>query len=105
MASTPWKQPGTTGVGGVAHPAPAGNAAGAHRRTGRVLTLFLAVIQAAGALLLMGATATYAYVARSLPSPQNMLSRQQFQTTKIYDRNGVLLHEVYDPNKGRRTEV
>ena len=67
--------------------------------------MFLIALTATGALLVAGATATYAYFSRNLPSPQNISARHQFQSSKIYDRNGVLLHEIYDPNKGRRTAV
>jgi 1A family penicillin-binding protein len=60
-----------------------------------------------GATLLLGAgtAATYAYFAHDLPSPQGLTTRQQFLSTKIFDRNGVLLYEVYDPDRGRRTAL
>jgi 1A family penicillin-binding protein len=62
-------------------------------------------VVATGALLGVGSVAAYAYYARDLPDPRNLASRLQFHSTKIYDRNGVLLYEVFDPNRGRRTEV
>ncbi|MBI3969633.1 MAG: transglycosylase domain-containing protein, partial [Chloroflexi bacterium] len=44
----------------------------------------------------------YDYFARDLP-PVDMLERRQvFQSTFIYDRNGTLLYELYDPDGGRR---
>jgi len=50
--------------------------------------------------------AAYAYVAARLPSPEELSIRAStFESTKIYDRNGVPLYEVFDPNGGRRTEV
>ncbi|MBI3971706.1 MAG: PBP1A family penicillin-binding protein [Chloroflexi bacterium] len=69
--------------------------------------LLMLVIALAGAAVLggIGAVAAYAYVSRDLPSPERITERIQFQSSKIYDRNGVLLYEVYDPNKGRRTSV
>lgn len=48
----------------------------------------------------------YGYVAVSLPSPQELHQRAiQFKSTRIYDRNGTLLFEVFDPNGGKRTIV
>lgn len=48
----------------------------------------------------------YAYYARELPLPQELYQRASpFKSTRIYDRNGRLLFEVFDPNAGRRTIV
>ena len=48
----------------------------------------------------------YAYVSARLPSAQELTVRANtFESTKIYDRNGVLLYEVFDPTGGRRTVV
>lgn len=48
----------------------------------------------------------YAYVARQLPSADDLAQRaSQFQSTRIYDRDGGLLYESIDPNAGRRTAV
>jgi 1A family penicillin-binding protein len=64
---------------------------------GAVLFLCLASALAAGA---------YAYVAGTLPSPEELRIRTDtFESTKIYDRNGVLLYEIFDPSGGRRTVV
>jgi 1A family penicillin-binding protein len=53
-------------------------------------------------ILLIG----YAAIASRLPSPGDLTSRaSSFQSTRIYDRNGVLLNETFDPNAGRRTAV
>jgi 1A family penicillin-binding protein len=53
-----------------------------------------------------GLTAAYAAIASDLPSPEALRSRSAtFVSTKIYDRNGHLLHEIFDPNAGRRTVV
>ncbi len=52
------------------------------------------------------AATAYAYVARDLPSPEELRIRANtFESTKIYDRNGVLLYEIFDPSGGRRTVV
>ncbi len=53
-------------------------------------------------ILLIG----YATIASRLPSPGDLTSRaSSFQSTRIYDRNGVLLNETFDPDAGRRTAV
>ncbi|MEO8085016.1 MAG: transglycosylase domain-containing protein, partial [Ardenticatenales bacterium] len=50
--------------------------------------------------------ALYAFVARQLPSADDLAARaSQFQSTRIYDRDGGLLYESIDPNAGRRTAV
>src|SRR3990172_287638 len=46
--------------------------------------------------------ATLAWVARDLPSPDRVVRREGF-STKIYDRNGELLYDVYSDQ--RRTPV
>jgi len=52
------------------------------------------------------AAVAYAYVASKLPSPAELTIRANtFESTKIYDRNGALLYEVFDPTGGRRTVV
>ncbi|MBC7256092.1 MAG: transglycosylase domain-containing protein, partial [Chloroflexi bacterium] len=57
-------------------------------------------------LALAGAIVAYAYYAVQLPSPQELRQRATaFKSTKIYDRNGRLLFEVFDPLGGRRTLV
>lgn len=52
-----------------------------------------------------GSIIAYAYFASSLPSPDRLASFTVAQSTKIFDRNGELLFEVFDPNGGRRTVV
>jgi penicillin-binding protein 1C len=51
------------------------------------------------------AAGVYAYYAKELPDPNEIVTRQEkFETTKIYDRTGqVLLMEVIDPRRGDRT--
>jgi 1A family penicillin-binding protein len=52
------------------------------------------------------AVAGYTYIAISLPAPEELQTRSvTFASTKIYDRNGGLLYEVFDPQGGRRTLV
>ncbi|HLG75924.1 MAG TPA: transglycosylase domain-containing protein [Ktedonobacteraceae bacterium] len=57
-----------------------------------------------------GSAYGYAYYQNQLPQVQHLASMQVAQTTRIYDRNGTLLFEVYKPedadgNGGRRTPV
>ena len=67
---------------------------------GALLFVMLAVLGAG--VLLIG----YAAMARDLPSPSELRQRAStFQTTRIYDREGNLLNEAFDPNTGRRIEV
>lgn len=54
---------------------------------------------------LVGGTTVYAYYALTLPPPEELSARTVFMSTKIYDRHGQLLYEVFDPNAGRRTVV
>jgi 1A family penicillin-binding protein len=52
------------------------------------------------------AIAGYTYIAASLPAPEELQTRSfSFASAKIYDRNGGLLYEVFDPQGGRRTLV
>jgi 1A family penicillin-binding protein len=52
------------------------------------------------------AIAGYTYIATGLPAPEELHTRSlTFASTKIYDRNGGLLYEVFDPQGGRRTLV
>jgi len=53
-----------------------------------------------------GLVGTYLYFARELPPPEELsVRRATFATTKIYDRQGNLLFDIFDPYGGRRTEV
>jgi len=54
---------------------------------------------------LIGGATVYAYFALTLPPPEALTARTVFMSTKIYDRHGKLLYEVFDPNAGRRTIV
>jgi membrane peptidoglycan carboxypeptidase len=48
----------------------------------------------------------YYEIAATLPSVENLTERaSQFETTRIYDRDGNPLYEIIDPNAGRRTYV
>lgn len=72
----------------------------------RGAALGLTVVVLAVTLALATGLAVYAYYARNLPSPQEMYERTAtFKTTRIYDRDNVLLYEIIDPLGGRRVLV
>jgi penicillin-binding protein 1C len=55
--------------------------------------------------LALGVTG-YIIVAARLPSPDELREREpDFASSRIYDRNGRLLHEIIDPTAGKRTYV
>ena len=57
-------------------------------------------------LSLVGLAFGYIYLAAQLPSPEELRARQpNFASSQIYDRNGKLLHEIIDPDAGKRTYV
>ncbi|MFO7918088.1 MAG: PBP1A family penicillin-binding protein [Anaerolineae bacterium] len=67
---------------------------------GLLIVLFLAL------LTMVSGLGVYAYYATSLPSPRELYERTTpFKSTKIYDRHGELLFEIFDPLGGRRTVV
>ncbi len=57
-------------------------------------------------LALLAAVIGYIVLAAQLPSPDELRSRQpNFASSQIYARDGQLLHEIIDPNAGKRTYV
>lgn len=56
-------------------------------------------------LLFAGAIGAYAYYSNDLPNPSELSHRDIFLTTKIYDRNGRLLYDIFDSDTGLRTTV
>ena len=75
----------------------------------RFWRLFVGVLLGWGmlcTLLLLLASLGYFYVARQLPSPEELERRSfRFASSQIYDREGGLLWELMDPHGGRRTWV
>ncbi|MHB1296645.1 MAG: transglycosylase domain-containing protein [Anaerolineae bacterium] len=64
------------------------------------------VVSGAALLVTLVGLGIYAYYASKLPSPQELYQRTtSFKSTKIMDRNGKVLFEVFDPTGGRRTVV
>lgn len=71
---------------------------------GLIILLFIIVL----GLVAAGAFLVYQYftIASTLPSVEGLKEQaSQFETTRIYDRNGQLLYELLDPNAGRRTYI
>ncbi len=59
-------------------------------------------------LIITSSTSAYAYsyYQSQLPHVQSLASQHVEQTTRIYDRNGILLGDLFDPNGvGRRTPI
>ncbi|MDQ6694899.1 MAG: PBP1A family penicillin-binding protein [Chloroflexota bacterium] len=55
-------------------------------------------------ILGLGGYGGYLYVAQDLPSIDN-IHGINFETTRIYDRHGKLLYEMFDPQAGKRSYV
>ena len=69
--------------------------------------LIIVVIGLLGtAVTLIGAYFGYRSIANDLPDPTELTSRaSDFETARIYDRNGGLLYALIDPDAGDRTRV
>ena len=79
-------------------------------RSARHLIRLLFIVALAGSLLIVCtggvvALGAYAYVAKDLPSGDQLGTVLLKQSTKIYDRNGGLLFEALDPESGSRMVV
>ncbi len=73
----------------------------------RIVTTTVIVLALLTLLVSGSAGAGYAYYQTQLPLLTGIAQHSLFQTTRIYDRNGTLLYELYDhqENKGRRTYI
>src|SRR5207248_6063104 len=85
------------------HPAPARHMVVASLTMALLALVTIAIFAMSTAVSFAGET--YTQVTRDLPSAAQLTTRELFQTTKIYDRNGVLLDELYDQLGGRRTLI
>ena len=77
-------------------------------KTGLRFMIAAAVLFIIFAMLISGGTGSaYAYYQAQLPLLNGIAQHSLFQTTRIYDRNGKLLYELYDhqQDRGRRTYV
>lgn len=70
-------------------------------RRAKILTIVASVALAMTGLGTIGVVATVAYFSRDLPSPYQLTNRQVIQSTKIFDRNGQLLYDIYDGEHNR----
>lgn len=80
----------------------------AQPRVGKIVSLIMIVILSVLVLSTFSASAyAYNYYQSQLPRLQGLANQQVEQTTRIYDRNGLLLYEAYNQNQGggRRTPV
>ncbi len=76
----------------------------------RVLVQIVAFLLVVSALVIVifatSAYSTYAHIAASLkPRLLALQNREVFETSRIYDRNGVLLYEFFDTGKRTRVNV
>ncbi|HEY6287499.1 MAG TPA: transglycosylase domain-containing protein, partial [Ktedonobacteraceae bacterium] len=69
------------------------------------LTLFFVFLVVLLSLISSGVGGAYAYYQAQLPLLNGVANHTLFQSTRIYDRKGRLLYELYDPKYGRRTYV
>jgi len=72
-----------------------------HPRARRALRALVGGVGAAG----IACAAILGQAIADLPSPDALVTRSSRDTTKILDRNGLLLYELLDPRSGRRTRV
>ncbi len=71
----------------------------------RVLTIVIVIFVVILSLISSGVGGAFAYYQAQLPLINGMANHTLFQSTRIYDRKGRLLYELYDPKYGRRTYV
>ena len=71
----------------------------------RLLTLMIVFFAVLLSLVSSGVGGAFAYYQAQLPLLNGMANHTLFQSTRIYDRKGRLLYELYDPKYGRRTYV
>ncbi|HXX79157.1 MAG TPA: transglycosylase domain-containing protein [Ktedonobacteraceae bacterium] len=71
----------------------------------RPLILFIVFLIVLVSLISSSLGGAYAFYQSQLPLLNGMANHTLFQSTRIYDREGRLLYELYDPRYGRRTYV
>jgi 1A family penicillin-binding protein len=85
------------------HPSPSRHMAVASVTMGLLAIVTVAIFLLSTAVSF--AAETYSQVTKDLPAVAQLATREVFQTTKIYDRHGELLDEIYDQVGGRRTLI
>ncbi len=73
--------------------------------TPRLLTVIVIIFAVLFSLFSGGVGGALAYYQSQLPLLNGIANHTSFQSTRIYDRKGRLLYELYDPKYGRRTYV
>src|SRR5215467_15238907 len=71
----------------------------------RPLTLFIIFLIVLVSLISSSLGGAFAFYQSQVPLLNGMANHTLFQSTRIYDRKGRLLYELYDPKYGRRTYV
>src|SRR6266436_10441506 len=71
----------------------------------RLMVSGIALLLVVVSLFSTSAGAAYAFYQQQLPLINGLANHALFQTTHIYDRNGHLLYQLYDPKYGRRTYI
>lgn len=80
------------------------------KRALQIFSIFAVVVTAITISIpvaaVLAASAVYTYFTQDLPDPTQIVKVQnQFQTTRLYDRNSQLLYEIIDPTGGDRQWV
>src|SRR5260221_3861279 len=73
--------------------------------TPRLLTVIVIIFAVLFSLFSGGVGGALAYYQSQLPLLNGIANHTSFQSTRMYDRKGRLLYELYDPKYGRRTYV
>jgi membrane peptidoglycan carboxypeptidase len=71
----------------------------------RLVTIMAVLVAVLFSLLSSGIGGAFAYYQTQQPLLNGMANHTLFQSTRIYDRKGRLLYELYNPKYGRRTYV
>ena len=71
----------------------------------RLVTITAVVFAVLFSLLSSGIAGAFAYYQTQQPLLNGMANHTLFQSTRIYDRKGRLLYELYNPKYGRRTYI
>src|SRR5438132_4541080 len=70
-----------------------------------ILVSMVMSVTALMAIAIVAVIVLYLNFTKDLPSTDKLAKTDLFQSTRIYDRNGDLLFELFDPHDGRRTLV
>ncbi len=100
----PWRRDGNRNKGNSGRKPPRSTGTGKSGCLVRGLVIMAFSLVIIAILGLSFILVQYFTIAASLPSVDDLRQyASQFETTRIYDRNGSLIYEIIDPNAGRRT--